>query len=782
MPKTTFNSEDIEPPGRNGRLERWKTEKAVNDPLPTIGRRGNLVRIESHVPSARSSPRTSSFRRRFFPEATCAEWNDWRWQLRHRIRDIDTLSRFLRLSDDERTMDAHGMKGFPMAITPYYASLLDQENPLQPLRRTVVPHIAENVCSPGEARDPLGEEHDSPVPGIVHRYPDRVLFLVTKFCSTYCRYCTRSRLVGNRSGSHFNLDQWQKAIAYIESTPTVRDVLLSGGDPLTLPDEKLEWLLSRLTRIPHVEFLRIGTKVPVVLPQRITAGLARMLRRYHPLWISIHFTHPDELTPEATQACERLADAGIPLGSQTVLLAGVNDNLETMKRLMHGLLKIRVRPYYLYQCDPIVGSAHFRTPVAKGMEIIQGLRGHTTGYAVPTYVIDAPGGGGKIPLLPRYLVGRDGGDLLLNNYKGHIYRYPDPGGNLGSKSHSNRRGIQDTGKLMRIGITYDLREDYIAEGFSEEETAEFDREDTIQAIQQTLDELGYDTDRIGNVKNLIARLAAGDRWDVVFNIAEGLRGFGREAQVPALLEAYDIPYVFSDPMVLSLTLHKGVAKRLARDLGVPTPDFYVIEKESDVAKVDLPFPLFAKPVAEGTGKGITAASKITNQNQLISVCAESLMAYQQPVLVETFLPGREFTVGIIGSGTDAVAIGVLEVILRENAEPDVYSYQNKERYEDSVEYLLANDAMAEKAKEMALAVWRGLGCRDAGRIDLRADADGILNFMEVNPLPGLHPQHSDLCIIAHRVGMAYRALIEAIICSAITRIHKDHFGIGSWHV
>lgn len=283
------------------------------------------------------------------------------------------------------------------------------------------------MISAEEARDPLKEDDDSPVPGLVHRYPDRVLFLVTSFCATYCRYCTRSRLVGNGRGSHFNFDQWQKAIAYIESTPTIRDVLLSGGDPLTLPDEKLEWLLSRLRRIPHVEFLRIGTKVPVVLPQRITAGLARMLRRYHPLWISIHFTHPDELTPEVAKACERLADAGIPLGSQTVLLAGVNDDVDTMKRLMHGLLRIRVRPYYLFQCDPTLGSAHFRTPVAKGMEIIHGLRGHTTGYAVPTYVIDAPGGGGKIPLLPDTIVGRDGDYLLLRNYEGLVFRYPDPG-------------------------------------------------------------------------------------------------------------------------------------------------------------------------------------------------------------------------------------------------------------------------------------------------------------------------------------------------------------------
>jgi len=336
--------------------------------------------------------------------------------------------------------------------------------------------------------------------------------------------------------------------------------------------------------------------------------------------------------------------------------------------------------------------------------------------------------------------------------------------------------------IMRLGITYDLREDYIAEGFSEEETAEFDREDTIVAIELALKDFGHEVDRIGNVRNLTSRLVAGERWDMVFNIAEGLKGFGREAQVPALLDAYNIPYTFSDPLVLSLTLHKAMAKRVVRQLGISTPDFYVIEKESDVAKVDLPFPLFAKPVAEGTGKGINAASKTGSQSQLISVCTRLLTTYKQPVLIETFLPGREFTVGIIGSGTDALAIGVIEVILRENAEPDVYSYLNKERYEDSVDYLLANDAMAEKAKEMALTVWRGLGCRDGGRIDLRADADGVLNFMEVNPLPGVHPQHSDLCIIAHSVGMAYRALIEAIIYSAITRIHKAQLGTGSWHV
>lgn len=329
--------------------------------------------------------------------------------------------------------------------------------------------------------------------------------------------------------------------------------------------------------------------------------------------------------------------------------------------------------------------------------------------------------------------------------------------------------------MMSIGMTYDLREDYLAEGFSEEGTAEFDRGDTIQAIEQSLQDLGCETDRIGTIRNLTTRLVAGNRWDIVFNIAEGLRGFGREAQVPALLDAYDIPYTFSDPLVLCLTLHKGMAKRVVRQLGIPTPHFCVIEKISDLEMADLPFPVFVKPVAEGTSKGISAASKAWNDHQLESVCMRLLQAFEQPVLVEAFLPGREFTVGILGTGEEAEAIGVMEVILRETAEADVYSYRNKERYEELVEYRLVNDTVAEKAREIALAVWRGIGCRDAGRVDLRAAADGIPNFMEVNPLAGLNPHHSDLCIIANMVGMTYRALIERILASAMSRISKNEY-------
>ncbi|MEW6672195.1 MAG: D-alanine--D-alanine ligase [Thermodesulfobacteriota bacterium] len=322
---------------------------------------------------------------------------------------------------------------------------------------------------------------------------------------------------------------------------------------------------------------------------------------------------------------------------------------------------------------------------------------------------------------------------------------------------------------MKIGMTYDLREDYLAEGFSEEATAEFDKPETIAAIESALQELGHQTDRIGNIRSLAARLVAGNRWDMVFNIAEGLQGFGREALVPALLDAYGIPYTFSDPMVLSLTLHKGMTKRVVRDLGVPTPDFFVWEKGTSANGQGFDFPLFAKPVAEGTGKGITARSKISSQKELAAVCNSLAETFKQPVLVEAFLPGREFTVGILGSGSEAVAIGVMEVVLNKDAEAEVYSYHNKEHYKKLLEYLLVEDALAEKAKQVALDAWRGLGCLDGGRIDLRTDKNGIPNFLEVNPLAGLHPQNSDLCILAYKAGMTYKALIGAIVSSAVKR-------------
>lgn len=433
-------SPEEEPPSRNN-----TAPKSIDFNLKrSVVIKGNLSRIGSSNTNFPISKNSHLFLKKYYPDATTADWNDWKWQVRNRIRRIDMVEKMMILTDDERSAVIKRTGNLPIAITPYYFSLLSPDNPDQPLRKTHIPVGSEFIKTPGEDADPLGEDHDTAAPGLVHRYPDRVLFLTTGFCSTYCRYCTRSRMVGETNGEYsFSTSNWEKAAQYIEAHPQIRDCLLSGGDPLSIGDDKLDWLLSRLRSIKHLEFIRIGTKIPVVMPQRITKALCKILKKYHPLWMSIHFTHPDELTPETEEACNRLADAGIPLGSQSVLLKNINDDAAVLKRLFQGLLKIRVKPYYLYQCDPVSGSSHFRTPVEKGLEIIRQLRGHTTGYAVPQFVVDAPGGGGKIPVLPDYIIGRDGDDLLLTNFEGGIYRYPDPGGQVGMAQQALREQLAD---------------------------------------------------------------------------------------------------------------------------------------------------------------------------------------------------------------------------------------------------------------------------------------------------------------------------------------------------
>jgi len=381
------------------------------------------------------------YRMLYHPEVSDREWDDWRWQLRHRLTEADEFERLADLTDDER--QALRLKGamLPAGVTPYYAALIRWQSAEghDALRRCMIPTLAEIMVHEGECADPLGEEHDSPVPGIVHRYPDRVLFLTTDFCSAYCRYCTRSRRVGRPETKSRRIGVWNRAIEYVREHPEVRDVLLSGGDPLTMSDAALEYLLSRLRAIPHVEMIRLGTKTPMVLPQRITPALVRMLKRYHPLFMSVHCTHPAELTPESAQAFNRLADAGIPLGSQTVLLAGVNDDVPTMTELFRGLLKNRVRPYYLYHCDQVAGTYHFRTPLSRGLDIIRGLRGHTSGYAVPHFVVDLPGGGGKTPVCPDYQVRQEGGKIVFRNYEGREFSIEDPAATLDCAPHEPGR-------------------------------------------------------------------------------------------------------------------------------------------------------------------------------------------------------------------------------------------------------------------------------------------------------------------------------------------------------
>jgi lysine 2,3-aminomutase len=360
-------------------------------------------------------------------DATPEEWDDWHWQLKHRVTRAEQLKLILNLSQEEIEAIEASKGRLATAITPYFAKLMDRQDSNCPIRRQAIPTLNEFHLSPADLLDPCAEDENSPVPHLVHRYPDRVLLLVTDKCAVYCRYCTRRRMVGESEKS-ITAEELDQALAYIQSTKKIRDVLISGGDPLLLEDEVLDGILAKIHKIPHVEVIRIGTRVPVTLPQRITPSLTAILKKYHPLWMSIHFTHPKEITKEVRRSCSLLSDAGIPLGSQTVLLRGINDRPVVMKRLMHELLKTRVRPYYIYQCDLAMGTEHFRTPIAVGINIIEKLRGHTTGYAVPSFVIDAPGGGGKIPVGPTYLISQDKGKMVLRNYQGRVFEYQEPRG------------------------------------------------------------------------------------------------------------------------------------------------------------------------------------------------------------------------------------------------------------------------------------------------------------------------------------------------------------------
>jgi lysine 2,3-aminomutase len=362
----------------------------------------------------------------YWPDVAPESWNDWKWQLKNRVTNLAQLEQLITLSPEERAGVLLAGNKLALAVTPHFFNLIEPDNPDCPIRRQVIPRIEEGYVGPWDMADPCGEDSHMPVPGLVHRYPDRVLFLVTDRCASYCRYCTRARVVSGVGEQELHTD-FDEAFAYLEKHTEVRDVLFSGGDALLFSDNKLEYLVSRVRAIPHIQFVRIGSRVPIFLPQRITPELCRMLQKYHPLWMSVHVNHPRELTLEVREALGRLADHGIPLGNQSVLLAGVNDDVETMRTLVQKLLMCRVRPYYLYQCDLIKGSSHLRTSVAKGIEIIEGLRGHTTGYAVPQYVIDAPGGGGKVPVNPAYVLYHDQEKVVIRNYEGKIFEYPEAG-------------------------------------------------------------------------------------------------------------------------------------------------------------------------------------------------------------------------------------------------------------------------------------------------------------------------------------------------------------------
>ncbi|MCJ7651936.1 MAG: lysine 2,3-aminomutase [Candidatus Lokiarchaeota archaeon] len=362
-------------------------------------------------------------RKELFGHVSDEDWNNWRWQFKNRITTLEEVKGYVPLMKEED--DPKILEKMRMAITPYYLSLIDPHDPYDPIRKQAIPTIHELYRGPGDLEDPLHEDVDSPVPGLTHRYPDRVLFLVTENCSMYCRHCTRRRFAGHHDKAPPK-DQIEQCIEYIKETPSIRDVLLSGGDAMLISDKLLENIIINLKEIPHVEIIRIGSRSPVVMPQRITSDLCEMLKQYHPIWFNTHFNHSNEITEDSSRACGMLADAGIPLGNQSVLLRGVNDCIHVMKKLVQDLVKIRVRPYYIYQCDLSIGLGHFRTSVAQGIEIIEGLRGHTSGLCVPTFVVDAPGGGGKIPVMPDYVISQGNSRVVLRNFEGVITTYEEP--------------------------------------------------------------------------------------------------------------------------------------------------------------------------------------------------------------------------------------------------------------------------------------------------------------------------------------------------------------------
>ena len=363
--------------------------------------------------------------KKIFTDVSPELWNDWKWQVKNRITTVEELKKYIPLTENEEEAITKCLQNLRMSITPYYLSLMDPENPKDPIRKQAIPTLNELNISKADLDDPLHEDGDSPVPGLTHRYPDRALLLITDQCAMYCRHCTRRRFAGQKDDAQ-PLTQIDNAIEYIRNTPVIRDVVLSGGDALLMSDDRLEYIISKLREIPHVEIIRLGSRVPVVMPQRITDDLVNMIKKYHPIWLNTHFNHPNEITEESKAACEKMANAGIPLGNQSVLLRGVNDCMHVMKKLVNDLVKIRVRPYYIYQCDLSNGIEHFRTPVSKGIEIIEGLRGHTSGYCVPTFVVDAPGGGGKTPVMPNYVISQSYDKVILRNFEGVITTYTEP--------------------------------------------------------------------------------------------------------------------------------------------------------------------------------------------------------------------------------------------------------------------------------------------------------------------------------------------------------------------
>ncbi len=651
---------------------------------------------------------------------------------------------------------------YPMKIPRYYLDLIKDKD--DPIWRQAVPS-KEELEDRFNLEDPLQEEDHTPVPYLVHKYPDRVLLLSSSKCAMYCRFCTRKRKVGRLQ--QIPIEDVFNAIEYIRSHEEVRDVIVSGGDPLMRSDSELEEILKRLRSIPHLDIIRIGTRMPCVQPSRITPRLVNILKRYHPLFMNIHFNHPNEITSESSAALKRLADAGIPLGSQTVLLKGVNDDPQVMRELMQKLIKCRVKPYYLYQCDLVKGVDHFRTPVESGMEIMRSIQGFTSGLCLPHFVIDGPGG--KVPISPQYVKDITPDQIIITNFMNDLYSYP------GVRKGDERQLFNKN--VRKIGIALNLKKS-LNEKDRFDKYAEFDDLETANAIRLALENTGYEVVLLEADNDFIFSLKESN-VDFVFNIAEGIHGESRESHVPAILEMFNIPYSGSGVLTQAITLNKSRKKEILDYYNIRTPKWQVFKSTNQKLKPDMRFPLIVKPDAEGSSIGITNESLVFDIVSLKKQVRKVLKDYDQPALVEEFVTGREFTVSLLGNPPKVLPI----VEVNFNHLPDgIHRFDSWEAKwifdnpDSPVDPIICPADLKPKLKaqieKVAKQTFDKLGCVDLARIDIRLDSDGNPHILDVNALPGLMPDpkmNSRFPKSCYAAGMTYDQIIQTILNSALKR-------------
>lgn len=680
------------------------------------------------------------------------------------FKSIDELAEFIAFNEEEKINLRRVESAYHLRISQYYLSLIrDFNNREDPIRKQCVPSVEEIFKTDDEFIDPLAEEKTSPTPYLVHRYPDRVLLLVTNQCFMYCRHCTRKRLWQDGQTDP-NSKEIEEALNYVRENQQIREIIVSGGDPLTLSAERLDYILSLIAEIKSVQVIRIGTRAPVVFPQRINRGLCTVLKRYSNLWINVQFNHPWEINPQSAVACRKLQQCGIPMSNQSVLLKGINDDPKVMIELCQKLQQIRVRPYYIFECDPVVGVSHFRTSVLKGVEILKQMRGYTSGMCVPTFVVDGIDGKGKVPLAPDYLVSASPQGVLLKNYKDEMFFYADPG-KVSAEVSSDKKTVHS------IGIIFNLRKNRN----NNDDEEEYDDIETIDSLKKEIENQGFSV-FLFEQNNELAENLCKMRPDFVLNLAEGVgRSRARESQIPALLESLNIPYSGSDPISLGIALDKYLTSAALRSAGIPVPKMFMIEENGDTERLKDLFVnnnLFVvKPRWEGSSKGIFLNSIVADSVSLSERIRAVHLNYHQPALVEEFVDGDEITVAVRGNHS-ADILGMMKIMPKEKTERFIYSLEVKRDWQARIEYLpessIPHDVRS-KLTEYALAAYRVLELRDFARIDFRVGKDNIPKIIDINPLPGLSPRYSDLPILYRLQGKTYSNLIKMLLEDSFKR-------------